>query len=263
MLETDIKELSLTGKRVILSGIKFELKKNCIHAVLGLNGSGKTTLIKSLTGLLNPSYYSITGNVFFEGRDILSLDKDSLLSLRKNKIKYVFQDAVNSFNQLKKFGYYFDRLVTDRDELDTLLAYFILPRRSELYKLYPYEISGGMAQRISLILALSAHPEIIILDEPTSGIDPAISNLFLLKLKEFVGQGKQSILLVTHDINFAIKISNEIAVLSGGSLSMFYSTGELLSSLEISTGAGGNKNRNNENGVIFKKFIDAYKQLSL
>ena len=103
MLKADIKELSVIGKRVLLSGINFELKKNCIHTVLGLNGSGKTTLIKSLTGLLNPQFYSITGNVFFEGKDILTLDTNEMLSLRKDKIKYVFQDAVNSFNHLKTF----------------------------------------------------------------------------------------------------------------------------------------------------------------
>jgi ABC-type multidrug transport system ATPase subunit len=263
MLETDIQELSLTGKKVILSGIKFELKKQCIHTILGLNGSGKTTLIKSLTGLLNPQFYSITGKILFEGKNIPALDKNELLLLRKNKIKYVFQDAVNSFDHLKTFGYYFDRLVKDREELNILLAYFILPRYSELYKLYPYEVSGGMAQRISLILALLAHPEIIILDEPTSGIDPAISNLFLIKLKEFAEQGKHSILLVTHDINFAMKISTEIAVLSNGSLSKFYTPKELLSSLEIFSGAGENRNPGNDIEVLFGKFIDAYKQLSL
>jgi peptide/nickel transport system ATP-binding protein len=264
MLETDIKELLLIGRRVILSDITFELKNNCIHTILGLNGSGKTTLIKSLTGLLNPQFYSVKGNIFFESKDILTLDKNELLLLRKNRIKYVFQDAVNSFNQLKTFGYYFDRLVKDKEELYILLSYFILPRYSELYKMYPYEVSGGMAQRISLILALLAQPDIIILDEPTSGIDPAIANLFLLKLKEFAGTGKHSILLVTHDINLAAKMSNEIAFLSNTNLSKFRSKDELFLPLELSTGDGPNEKQGvADNSELFKKYIDAYKQLSL
>ncbi|MGD1007041.1 MAG: ATP-binding cassette domain-containing protein [Ignavibacteriaceae bacterium] len=264
MLKTVIKELSVKRDKVLLSGINFELKKNCIHTVLGLNGSGKTTLIKSLTGLLNPQFYSVAGNVFFEGKDILTLDKNELLLLRRDKIKYVFQDAVNSFNHLKTFGYYFDRLAKNKEEINILLTYFILPQYSELYKLFPYEVSGGMAQRISFILALLAHPEIIILDEPTSGIDPAISNLFLLKLKEFVSQGSHSILLVTHNINFAEKISDEIAFLSDTKLSVFYPKKELFSPLEVSTGDNANgKPEKMDNSELLRKFINAYKQLSL
>ncbi|MGA7722827.1 MAG: ATP-binding cassette domain-containing protein [Ignavibacteriaceae bacterium] len=265
MLEAGIKEiLLLIGKRVILSNISFKLKNNCIHSILGLNGSGKTTLIRSLTCLLNPQFYSVTGNIFFEGKDILTLNKNELHLLRKNRIKYVFQDAVNSFNQLKIFGYYFEKLVKDKEEIDSLLSYFILPRYSELYKMYPYEVSGGMAQRISLILALLAQPDIIILDEPTSGIDPAIANLFLLRLKEFVSRGNHSILLVTHDINFAAKISNEIAFLSNTNLSKFRSNAELFLPLEFQTNVGPNQEQCTAiNSELFKKFIDAYKQLLL
>ena len=140
--------------------------------------------------------------------------------------------------------YYFNRLAKDKEEINILLSYFILPHYSELCKLYPYEVSGGMAQRISFILALLAHPEIIILDEPTSGIDPAISNLFLLKIKEFVSQGDHSVLLVTHDINFAEKISDEIAFLSDGRLSRFYPKKELFTPVEIYA----SENTNTETG---------------
>jgi ABC-type multidrug transport system ATPase subunit len=261
MLKAEIKNISLIGKKALISDISFELKPNRIQTILGLNGSGKTTLIKSLTGLLNPRFYSVSGSVLFDGKDILSLNKDELLILRKDKIKYVFQDAVNSFNHLKTFEYYFEKLAKDKEEIEVLLSYFILPQYSELNKLYPYEVSGGMAQRISFILALLAHPGIIILDEPTSGIDPAISNLFLLKLKEFVSRGNHSALLVTHDINFAEKISDDIAFLSDGNLSRFYPKMELFTDAE-----GSNTNKKfdeDSNSELLKKFIDAYKQLSL
>jgi ABC-type dipeptide/oligopeptide/nickel transport system ATPase component len=94
--------------------------------------------------------------------------------------------------------------------------------------MHPYEVSGGMAQRISFVLALLSHPEIIILDEPTSGIDSAIANLFMLKLKEFVGNNKNCALLVTQDILFAEKISDRIAYLAGGKLSEFCTVNEFL-----------------------------------
>jgi ABC-type multidrug transport system ATPase subunit len=261
MLKAEIKNISLIGKKVILSDISFEIKPNRIQTILGLNGSGKTTLIKSLTSLLNPRFYSVSGSIIFAGKDILSLSKEELLILRKDKIKYVFQDAVNSFNHLKTFEYYFERLAKDKEEIEVLLLYFILPQYSELKKQYPYEVSGGMAQRISFILALLAHPDIIILDEPTSGIDPAISNLFLLKLKEFVSRGNRSALLVTHDINFAEKISDDIAFLSDVNLSRFYPKTELFTDVD-----GNNSTKKfgeDNNSVLLRKFINSYKQLSL
>jgi peptide/nickel transport system ATP-binding protein len=264
MLKVDIKELSITGKRALLSGINFEMKQNRIHTILGLNGSGKTTLIKSLTGLLNPHLYSVSGSVSFEGKDILSLDINELYPLRRDKIKYVFQDAVNSFNQLKTFEYYFNSFAKDKGEINAILSYFILPQYSELSRLYPYEVSGGMAQRIGLVLALAAHPEIIILDEPTSGIDSAISNLFLLKLKEFVSLGKNSVLLVTHDINFAEKISDEIAFLSDGRLSKFYSKKELFAYPDVPLSEGNNDKQGRADGYdLLRKLIHSYKQISL
>ncbi len=224
MLKADITEININEKKKILSNIKFAIEKNSIYTILGLNGSGKTTLIKSLTGLLNRRLYNITGSAIFEGKNILTLDEDELLQLRRRKIKYVFQDAVNSFDHLKTFKYYFERLAVDQNEIDPLLEYFLLPKYQELSKLYPYEVSGGMAQRINFVLVLLCHPQIIILDEPTSGIDLAISNLFLLKLKEFVQNENHSVLLVTHDLVFAKEASNKIAFLSNGCLSQFYSS---------------------------------------
>ena len=262
MLKADIKELSLKKGRDLLTGINFELRENCIQTILGLNGSGKTTLIKSLTGLLNKQHYSITGSVFFEGKDILKLNTEELLLLRKNKIKYVFQDAVNCFNQLRTFSYYFENLSSEQEEINYFLDYFILPGFAELCNLHPYEVSGGMAQRISIILALLAHPEIIILDEPTSGIDSAISNLFLLKLKEFAARENHSVLLVTHEINFAQKISDEIAFLSDGKLSRFYSTNELFSIPESPEIVQTNEQpKSIDNFQLLRKYIDSYKQL--
>ena len=248
MFEVRIKEINLIGKKTLLSDVEFNLNDNSIYTILGLNGSGKTSLIKSLTGILNPRFYKINGSVNFDGENILALDYEKILQLRREKIKYVFQDAVNSFDHLKTFEYYFEKLVKDKNDVDPLLEYFLLPKYSELKKLFPYEVSGGMAQRINFVLALLCHPKIIILDEPTSGIDLAISNLFLLKLKEFVKEKNNSALLVTHDLVFAQKISNKIAFLADGKLSEFYSNDEFFSA---------------NNSESLQQFLNAHKHISL
>ncbi|MEJ2616925.1 MAG: ATP-binding cassette domain-containing protein, partial [Ignavibacteriaceae bacterium] len=141
-------------------------------------------------------------------------------------------DAVNSFDHLKKIGYYFDKLAYNNEETEELLEFFLLPESDRLFKLYPYEVSGGMAQRISLVLSLLTHPEIIILDEPTSGIDSPIASLVLLKLKEFVSINNNSVLLVTQDLLFAKRISDRIAFLKDGSLTNFLPVLEFFNNTE-------------------------------
>ena len=211
---------SKNKERTILRDIAFELDGGNIYTILGKNGTGKSTLLKSLTGLLDNKFYSVNGKVIYNDTDILSLNGEELLKIRKNEIKYVFQDPVNSFDHLKKFKYYFNLMTKNDKEVDKLLDFFLLPDSKKLLKMYPYEVSGGMAQRISLILALLAKPKIILLDEPTSGIDAPIVNLLLIKLREFVAEGNL-VLMVTQDIELAKSASSKIALLSDKTLSPF------------------------------------------
>jgi len=235
MLAASIEKLivnSGNSQTTLLNDVGFKLDKNQIYTIVGKNGTGKTTLIKSLTSLLDKRFYTISGKVIFEGKDLLSLDDQELKIIRRQKIKYVFQDAQNSFDQLKKLKYYFKNLNKPLSEVDETLAYFLLPKSLELYNLHAYEVSGGMAQRISLALALLAHPSLIILDEPTSGVDSAIANLFLLKLKEFVKDDSCSVLLVTQDLRFANLISDKIALITNGKLTKFLPPDEFFKSQE-------------------------------
>ena len=212
--------------RKILKDVSFCLETGNVYTILGKNGSGKSTLINTITGLLNQKIYNIESEIIFNGVNISKLNKNDLLKIRKEKIRYVFQDAVNSFDPLKTFQYYFNKQNTDVKEIDNLLKYFLLPNSDELLKLYPYEASGGMAQRISICLAILAKPQLLILDEPTSAIDINISNILCGKLREFVQNTDSTVLLITQDLTFAEHVSDYIADLSHGSLSRFYKVAE-------------------------------------
>ncbi len=222
--KTDIKEIrikQLANQPLLLKDINFSLSSNNIYTVLGENGSGKSTLIKSLTGLLPKNQYMVEGEVIFNGINLLNASEEELKEVRKNKIRYVFQDSVNSFDPIRKLGYYFKFPSYKKEDLNNLLEYFLLPDFEKISKMYPFELSGGMAQRLTVVLAFAANPELIILDEPTSGIDYTLINLTFLKLKEFVQKNDNSVLLVTQDWNFAEKISDYVSLLSNGTHGKF------------------------------------------
>lgn len=224
MIKTELQKISIISnhkERILLKDIFFELKPNRIYTILGENGSGKSTLIKSLSLLLDNRTFNVEGKIFFNSRNLFELTDDELLLFRRKNIRYVFQDCVNSFDPLKTIGYYFNNLVDDASKLSTLLEYFNLPSVKELSKLYPYELSGGMAQRIAIVIASISNPQLLILDEPTSAADTAVINLLIHFLKDYVSKDPRTVLIVTQDLLFAKKVSYEIASIRNGSLTKF------------------------------------------
>lgn len=236
MLKVDIDNITISNnsnRHLLLENINFELSEGKVYTILGKNGTGKSTLIKSLTKLLNENVFSVKGNIIWNNKNILNCNVYELLKIRKDEIRYVFQDAANSFDPLKTFRYYFDNSPVGKNKIGELLDFFLLPHYDEISRFYSYEVSGGMAQRLSTILAFLAEPQLIILDEPTSGIDYAISNLLLLKLKKFTREENKIVLIVTHDIIFAEKVSDELAFLSDGTLTHFNSKDDFFARQDI------------------------------
>ena len=233
MLSVDINSVSISDdlkNRTILSDISINIQAGKIYTILGKNGSGKSTLIKSLTALLTKQVYTVSGKVIFNDTDLIECSEEKLREIRKHNIRYVFQDAANSFDPLKKIKYYFDLTNVSPLKIEELLLFFLLPPYKKISHLHSYELSGGMAQRLLIVLALLANPDLLILDEPTSGVDYAMMNLILLKIKNFVRDNDKSVLIVTQDINFALKSSDYIAYLSDKKLTKFYTINEFLTS---------------------------------
>ncbi|MBS4033189.1 MAG: ABC transporter ATP-binding protein [Ignavibacterium sp.] len=233
MLNVNIENISVSVQgsfRKLLSGISFSLPHNCVYTILGSNGSGKSTLIKSLTGLLDYRFYKVKGDVFFNQSNILKIKSDELIKIRKKYIRYVFQDAIKSLDPLKTIKYYFDNSGGEIGKIDELLNQFQLPHYKTISEKHAYELSGGMLQRLNFVLALSAEPELIILDEPTSAIDPINSVLFLKAIRNFVKAGNNSALIVTQDLQFAEKIIDKITLLKDGTITEFVDTNTFFNS---------------------------------
>lgn len=226
MLQVDIKNLFLyrNSKEIsLLTNINFKLSEGKVYTILGKNGSGKTTLIKSLTKLLDQKLYKVMGKILWYNSNIYSMNEAELLILRKNKIRYVFQDLTNNFDPLKKIEFYLSQTKLNPADLNKLLSDFLLPEYKIISGLYPYEISGGMAQRLSLMLSIISNPKLLILDEPTSALDYVNANLLKFLLKDYCSK-LNSVIIVTHDMTFAKAVSDEVAVLTDGFLSEFMST---------------------------------------
>ena len=226
MLKVDINNLIRRDRNKnieVLHDIKFDMSEGKVYTVLGKNGSGKSTLIKSLTNLLNANLFGVSGSVIWNDENVFLMSEDRLLKLRQKEIRYVLQDLTNNFDPLKKLKYYFDISGFAQEVISNQLKSFLLPDYKTISQLHAYEISGGMAQRLSLMLALLPNPKLLILDEPTSAIDYTNINLVKLKLKEFTSNNN-SVLIVTQDIYFAKEVSDKIAFLSNSNLSDFKSS---------------------------------------
>lgn len=222
MLKAEIETIQLveTGT-VLLADIKFSLEENQVTTILGKNGSGKTTLLNSLTNLLNPQIYSITGSVEFYYKDLLKLSENNINKIRSKNIKYVFQDAKNCFDPLYKLKYYFDNISVSEELLVNLLSMFSLPRLEKIKNYYPFELSGGMAQRIAIVLAAASNPDVIFFDEPTSSLDYGSANILKEFIKNFSAQTSKAVLVVSQDIDFALSISNKLIFLGDAGIREF------------------------------------------
>lgn len=226
MLKVDIKQLTIKNQSkdiALLKNINFNLKEGKVYTILGKNGSGKTTLIKSLTKLLDTKTYNLFGKILWDEQSIYQMSDVELLNLRRYKIRYVFQDLTNNFDPLKKLEFYLSQSKLNTSDLNKILSDFLLPDYKIISELYPYEISGGMAQRLSLMLSIISNPKLLILDEPTSALDYINTNLLKFILKDYC-EKLNSVIIVTHDMTFAKEVSGEIAVLKDGILSEFMST---------------------------------------
>ncbi len=218
MKKVKIKVENLTkkfGDRVILKGISFEVYEKEVFVLMGGSGSGKSTTIKHIIGLLKPT----SGKIIVDGVDITALTKKELIEFRK-KMGYLFQEGA-LFDSLKVWEnvgfYYLENTKMPVKEIRKLASEKLaLVGLKGIEELYPSELSGGMRKRVSLARAISTNPEIVLYDEPSSGLDPVTSAMIdklILSLRDNIGVTS---IVVTHDLDSAFTIADRIAMIHKG-----------------------------------------------
>ncbi|MFU0799656.1 MAG: glycine betaine/L-proline ABC transporter ATP-binding protein [Xylanivirga thermophila] len=219
--------LNKTGQTVGVNNVSFSVKEGEIFVIIGLSGSGKSTLIRCLNLLNKPT----SGQIIVDGEDIVKYDKKQLREFRQKKMAMVFQ----------QFGLFTHRTVLGNVEygleirgIDKEKRYQIAMEAIEEVGLkgweekMPSELSGGMQQRVGLARALANDPDILLMDEPFSALDPLIRRDMQLELLDLQDRLKKTIIFITHDINEAFKLGDRVAVMRDGEIVQIGTPEEIL-----------------------------------
>lgn len=214
---TQEKIYNKTGTTIALDSVSLDIEKEKIFVIIGLSGSGKSTLIRFFNGLNKPT----SGQIFYEGKDIESFNKSEMREFRRNKIAMVFQN----------FGLFTHRNVIDNVafglEIKKVPKKQRYEKAAEMINLVglngrEYEkvtqLSGGMKQRVGIARALAVDPEILLMDEPFSALDPLVRKDMQFELLSIQRKLKKTIIFITHDINEAFKLGDTVAIMKSGQI---------------------------------------------
>ncbi|WP_430600416.1 glycine betaine transport ATP-binding protein OpuAA [Enterococcus sp. DIV0008] len=216
--------LEKTGATVGVYDVNFEVNEGEIFVIMGLSGSGKSTLIRLLNRLIEPS----GGDIYIDGVDVAKMSKEELREVRRHKINMVFQS----------FGLFPHRTILENTEYGLEVRGVSKEERTakaekalensgllSFKDQYPDQLSGGMQQRVGLARALANDPEILLMDEAFSALDPLIRREMQDELLELQANVQKTIIFITHDLNEALRIGDRIALMKDGQI-MQIGTGE-------------------------------------
>ena len=225
------------GDVMALADVSLAMAEHRTLAVVGESGSGKSTLALAIMGLLPDAAHIAAGRVVFQGRDVLTLDRESRRKLRGAGMALVFQDPFSVLNPSLRIGAQIgEGLVAHRGltrraaraRAIELLREVSIPDARAVADAYPHELSGGMRQRALIAGALAAEPNLLILDEPTTALDITIEAQILDLLEELQARRGLAMLFISHNLGVVRRIADEIAVLYAGQVVERGPTAEVL-----------------------------------
>ncbi len=216
-----------TGLTVGVQGASFTVNKGEIFVVMGLSGSGKSTLVRMLNRLIEPT----SGEVLVDGADVLKMSKSELVKFRRSKTSMVFQSFALMPHQTvlenAAFGLELDGMERpDREAraMDALKQVGLEGWENA----YPDELSGGMQQRVGLARGLAVDPDILLMDEAFSALDPLIRTEMQDELLKLQDRHERTIIFISHDLDEALRIGDRIAIMEGGRVVQVGSPEEIL-----------------------------------
>ena len=220
-----VQNLSIKIKnKILLDNVNFEIKQGEIFGIIGESGSGKSLLSSSITRL-NPKNSAISGSIFFENKNILSLKKKEIQQIRGKKISMIFQEPLAALNPLQTIRKQISeplKIHTKKSRKEILLLtenklnQVGLDTKTISPDLYPHQLSGGQRQRAMIALATILKPKILIADEPTSSLDVYNQYKIVNLLKKLSDEDKISIIFITHDLALLSNLVKNLIILKSG-----------------------------------------------
>lgn len=218
-----------------VSDVSFTLRPGEFVGIIGESGSGKTTLGNAVLRLLEKPARISGGTITFDGKDITTTPEDELRHLRWRDISTVFQSSMNSLNPVVRVDAQFADVIEEHSELrgdavderiGELFDMVLIDRK--FMKSFPHELSGGMKQRVNLALALALDPKVVLLDEPTTGLDVVVQHSILENVRRLQKEKGFAVLFISHDIGTVLDLSDRLLVMYAGRVVEERSTRELV-----------------------------------
>lgn len=224
----EIKNVTISyGDRPTVKNFSMALKKGEIASIVGESGSGKTTVIRAVLGLLPGGGKVTEGDILFEGKSLLENTAEEWRNLRGTDMSMIFQDSGAMLNPIRKIGSVFVEYIRTHEKISRkaawekgreMLEQMRLPSSDNIMKSYPFQLSGGMRQRVGIAMAMTFQPKLLLADEPTSALDVTTQAQIVRQMMELREEWGTSIIMVTHNLGVAAYMSDQILVMKEGQI---------------------------------------------
>ena len=215
------------GEVKAVNSVSFSLEKGKVLGIVGESGSGKSVTAYSIMQILAPTGRIISGSIKLDGKQLIGADENIMKDVRGNKISIIFQDPMTSLNPTYTIGNQLTEAIllhTNRNKNQAyeraieMLRLVNINDPEKRMKQYPFELSGGMRQRVMIAMALACEPDILIADEPTTALDVTIQAQILELMKNLQNELGMAIIMITHDLGVVAQMCDEVIVMYAGTI---------------------------------------------
>ncbi|MGM9551409.1 MAG: ABC transporter ATP-binding protein [Clostridia bacterium] len=215
------------GEVKAVNGVSFSLERGKVLGIVGESGSGKSVTAYSIMQILAPAGKIVGGSVKLDGQELIGSSEKVMKTVRGNKVSIIFQDPMTSLNPTYTIGSQLVEAVllhTDRDKKAAyeraveMLRLVNVNEPEKRMKQYPFELSGGMRQRVMIAMALACEPDILIADEPTTALDVTIQAQILELMQSLQKELGMAIIMITHDLGVVAQMCDEVIVMYAGGI---------------------------------------------
>ncbi|MCZ6661939.1 MAG: ABC transporter ATP-binding protein [Actinobacteria bacterium] len=210
-----------------VDGVDFHVDRGEVLGIVGESGCGKSVTSLSIMGLVSHPGEIVAGEILFDGRDITKLKKKEMRALRGEHISMIFQQPAGALNPVYRAGAQIKEVFelhrewskdVEEEKVNEMLTKVGIPDPETRARAYPHELSGGMAQRIMIAMALACEPELLIADEPTTALDVTIQAQILDLIRDLQESTGTAVILITHDLGVVAELADRVAVMYAGEI---------------------------------------------